>query len=113
MKFTELNRDDKKIFVRFRSFKPKDVESVIYCIREAYGDNYCNPNYFNSNYLIELNKSRKTEFLIAESDNGEIMGILALNPKGKTCGLATGIVQKKYRGFRILEYLLDIAIDEI
>ena len=97
----------------FRKFEPKDAQSVIDCIREAYGDNYCHPNYYNPNYLIELNESGKTEFLIAEIDNGEVAGILALNPKGRTCGLATGIVQKKYHGFRILEYLLDIAIDEI
>ena len=42
MKYITLDngRTNKTISVRFRRFEPEDVESIIYCIREEYGDNY-------------------------------------------------------------------------
>ena len=115
MKYITLDngRTNKTISVRFRRFEPEDVESIIYCIREEYGDNYFKPNFYNPNHLIELNESGKIRFLIAERDNDEILGILALNPKDRMCEISTGIVQKKYRGFKIIQYLFDMAVDEM
>ena len=115
MKYITLNnvRTNKTISVIFRTFEPKDVESIIYCIREEYGDNYFKPNFYNPDYLIELNLRGKVKFLIAQRDTGEVLGILALNPNGRMCEISTGIVQKKYRGFKLIKYLFDMAVEEI
>ena len=82
MKYTLNNeRTNKTISVNFRSFKSEDADSVINCIREAYSDNYFKPNFYDPKYLIELNKSGKIKFLIADTGNDEVAGILSLNPK--------------------------------
>lgn len=113
MKFIELSNGDKKIFVRFRRFKPDDAESLVKCIREEYGDFYFKPKFYDTEYLKMENASGHIIFLVAERDNGEVVGILALNPKVRLCEIATGIVQKKYRGFKIIRFLFDMAVDEI
>lgn len=115
MEYTILNnsRTGEKISVNFRMFDPEDADAMIFCIREEYGENYFKPDFYNPNYLIELNEKGKIKFLMAETDNGEIAGILALNPSGRMCEISTGIVQKKYRGFKIIRYLFEMAVTEI
>ena len=115
MKYITLknSRTGKKISVNFRTFEAKDVDAIIFCIREAYGENYFKPSFYDSNYLLELNQTGKIKFLIAETDGGEVAGILALNSKGRMCEISTGIVQKKYRGFGIIKKLFEMAVAEI
>lgn len=115
MQYTTLknSRTNKKISVNFRNFEPKDVDEIIFCIREEYGENYFKPQFYNPNYLIKLNETGKVKFLTAETDKGEVAGILALNPRGVTCEISTGIVQKKYRGFGIIKKLFEMSVAEI
>jgi len=102
-----------KISVRLRTFEPKDAESIIFCIREEYGEIYFKSSFYNPNYLIELNEVGKIKFLIAETAGEEVAGILALNPIGRMCEISTAIVQKKYRGFGIIRKLFEMAVAEI
>lgn len=115
MQYFNLNNSttNKKISIKLRTFEPRDVDAIIFCIREAYGENYFKPNFYDSNDLLELNQSGKIKFLIAETDEGEAAGLLALNPIGKMCEISTVIVQKKYRGFGIIKKLFEMSVSEI
>ncbi len=116
MKFIELTNGDKKIWVRFRRFKPDDAESLVKCIRSEYGDSYFKRKFYYTEYLKMEDASGHIIFFVAERDNGEIIGMLALKrflPHESMCEIASEIFLKEYRGFRMAFQFFRYALKEI
>ena len=107
------NKNGNKISITLRKFQPNDAEKIVNLIHDEYGESYFKPNFYNPQYLIDENEIKKIIFLVAECENGDIVGVLSLNPKDKICDIATGIVLKKYRGYNIMWHIFNYAVDEI
>ena len=116
MKFIELSNSDKKILVKFRLFKPNEAEILIKCIKDEYGDSYFKRDFYNPEYLKHAAESGHIKFLVAQLDNGEIIGMMALKrflPQEDMCEIASEIFLKKYRGFKMAYPFFRYALREI
>lgn len=116
MKFIELSNGDKKILVRFRRFKPEDAEALLKCIKDEYSESYFKRSFYNTEYLKHEDASGHIIFMVAERDNGEIIGMLALKrflPHESMCEIASEIFLKDYRGFKMAYPFFQYALRQI
>lgn len=95
--------------VAMRTYKPGDEEGMIACIREEYGETYINPDFYEPEYLQKEAGNGKFTFLAAQTDAGEIAGMLVLEELGKEsalCEIESLFIRKKYRGYGLAGPLL-------
>ena len=110
------NRRGDSISVRFREFQPKDAEAIVNLIREEYGDNYNNPDFYSADKLIERYNEGKVIFQVAETAEGQIVACLNIKrnfPREGYRGMGTGIVLKDYRQYHIFEPLIKYVMEQI
>ena len=117
MNFVELQKSDgESIKVRFREFEMSDSESIVNCIRNEYGDSYRKRKMYDPNYIVEQVKNQNMHFYIAELENREVIGCLALAkayPTDIALGIATGIVLEPYRQFGVFWNLTKFIATDI
>jgi hypothetical protein len=109
---TELN-------ILLRPFEDRDAEEAIACIRDEYGETYFKRDFYNPEFLKKMHREGAITFLVAETDGGELAGILALKsffPAETMCEIASEIFRKKYRGYGlakpVLRYGLNMAAEQ-
>ncbi|HEX3026934.1 MAG TPA: hypothetical protein VHR42_06880 [Clostridia bacterium] len=105
-----------ELTVILRPFEDGDADDVIACIRDEYGDTYFKRNFYNSEFLKKMHREGAITFLVAQTDWGEIAGILALKsfyPAETMCEVASEIFRKKFRGYRLAEPMLRYGLDII
>lgn len=116
MNYIELSNGSKKILVRFRRFQPNDSDKLIRCIQDEYGESYFKRNFYNADYLKSEYSNGHIIFLVAERDNGDIVGMLALKrflPRESMCEIASEIFLKEYRGFKMAYPFFKYALRQI
>ena len=105
MNYIELtNSEGKKISVRFRAFEPKDVKSVVNCIRDEYGDKYHKHKMYDTNYIIKQDEEGKLKIYVAELIDGKIIGMIGLQrnlPEDTSCSIVSITTLKVYRNYRM------------
>ncbi len=105
MKFIELqNKDGDKILVRFREFTINDAAAIINLIRDEYGESYRKRQMYEPNYIKEQFLQDKLKMYVAELDSGEVVATLGFKrnlPKDHSGILTTGVILKKYRGYKM------------
>lgn len=95
------NAEGRKLTVILREYRPGDEEGMIACIRDEYQDTYFRTNLYDPEYLRKEAISGHSLFLIAQTETGEIAGMMLLKKFAaeEICEIASQIFQKKYRGF--------------
>lgn len=90
--------------VVFREYREGDEKGIITCIRDEYGDTYFKQNLYDSLYIKKQAGEGKIRFLVAETEEKEIAGMMFLKrycQEENTCEIASCIFRKKYRGYGI------------
>lgn len=75
---------------------------MIACIRDEYGDTYFKRGFYDPAYLRKEAEEGIITFLIAETEEDGIIGMMILKefyPKESMCEIASQIFCKKYRGY--------------
>lgn len=96
------NREKQSITVRLRMFRAGDENGMIACVRDEYGDTYFKSGFYDPKYLRKEAEEGVITFLIAETDEDGIIGMMILKefyPKESMCEIASQIFRKKYRGY--------------
>lgn len=111
------NAEDEKLTIILRKYKPGDEQGMIACIRDEYGDTYFKQGFYHPDYLQKEAQSGHITFLIAQTNSGEIAGMLCLKefaPEESMCEIASQIFKKKYRGYGLampfFEYGMEILL---
>lgn len=104
-----------RISFSLREYRPGDEEGMISCIRDEYGNTYFKRDFYNPSYFKKETESGHITFLVAETKEGRIAGMLALKSfeTGEgICEIASQIFRKEYRGyglaFPFFEYGMEI-----
>ncbi len=90
------------ITVHLRLFRIGDENGMIACIRDEYGDTYFKTGFYDPEYLRREAEEGVITFLIAETDEDGIIGMMILKefyPKESMCEIASQVFRKKYRGY--------------
>ncbi|MBD5487476.1 MAG: hypothetical protein HDR13_01590 [Lachnospiraceae bacterium] len=96
------SRGKQPITVHLRLFRPGDENGMIACIRDEYGDTYFKTGFYDPEYLRREAEEGVITFLIAETDEDGIIGMMILKefyPKESMCEIASQVFRKKYRGY--------------
>lgn len=96
------SRGKQPINVHLRLFRTGDENGMIACIRDEYGDTYFKTGFYDPEYLRKEAEEGVITFLIAETDEDGIIGMMILKefyPKESMCEIASQIFRKKYRGY--------------
>ncbi|MBD5475819.1 MAG: hypothetical protein HDR17_07540 [Lachnospiraceae bacterium] len=96
------SRGKQPITVHLRLFRSGDENGMIACIRDEYGDTYFKTGFYDPEYLRREAEEGIITFLIAETDEDGIIGMMILKefyPKESMCEIASQIFRKKYRGY--------------
>lgn len=96
------NREKQSITVRLRLSQAGDENGMIACVRDEYGDTYFKSGFYDAKYLRKEAEEGVITFLIAETDEDGIIGMMILKefyPKKSMCEIASQIFRKKYRGY--------------
>lgn len=96
------NREKQSVTVRLRQFQIGDENGMIACIRDEYGDTYFKTGFYDPEYLRKEAAEGIITFLIAETEEDGIIGMMILKefyPKESMCEIASQIFRKKYRGY--------------
>lgn len=96
------NREKQSITVHLRKFRAGDETGMIACIRDEYGDTYFKTGFYDPEYLRKEAEEGIITFLIAETEEDGIIGMMILKefyPKESMCEIASQIFRKKYRGY--------------
>lgn len=111
------NGKGKTVCFRLRQYCPGDEAGMVACIRDEYGESYFKRDFYD---LIWLRKKAQTGhmiFLVAETQNDGIAGMLVLKefaPGESMCEIASQIFRKKYRGYGLampfFEYGMEILL---
>lgn len=111
------NREKKSITVRLRQFRAGDENGMITCIRDEYGETYFKSGFYDPEYLRKEAEEGIITFLIAETDEDGIIGMMILKefyPKESMCEIASQIFRKKYRGYGLampfFEYGMELLL---
>lgn len=111
------NKEDRKLTITLRAYRPGDEESMIACIRDEYGDTYFKRGFYSPSCLRAEAESGHITFLVAQTLAGEIAGMLILKefaPEESMCEIASQIFRKKYRGYGLampfFEYGMEILL---
>lgn len=102
------------LLLTLRLYQPGDEEGIIACIREEYGQSYFKRHFYDPNYLAKKTESGEMTFLIGETQEKEIAGILLLKefyPEESMCEIATQIIRKAYRCCGLAEPLFDYGLE--
>lgn len=106
-------------------FKPEDAMGVISCCYSIYGDGYPVDIYYNPEELIKASENGSRYSVVARTDEGEILGYVALYkssaPYENFYEIGQCIVLKEYRGSRIaysinlkiLNYAKELGLDAL
>lgn len=116
-KVTLQNQHGMTMTVLLRPYRDGDEEDMIACIRDEYGDTYFKQALYNPKHFKREAEEGIVTFLVAETENGEIAGMMILKqfyPEESMCEIASQIFLKKYRGFGMampfFEYGMDILL---
>lgn len=111
------NREKKSITVRLRQFRAGDENGMITCIRDEYGETYFKSGFYDPEYLRKEAEEGIITFLIAETDEDGIIGMMILKefyPKESMCEIASQIFRKRYRGYGLampfFEYGMELLL---
>lgn len=111
------NREKKSITVRLRQFRAGDENGMITCIRDEYGETYFKSGFYDPEYLRKEAEEGIITFLIAETDEDGIIGMMILKefyPNESMCEIASQIFRKKYRGYGLampfFEYGMELLL---
>ena len=88
--------------VHFRAFEVKDADEIVRCIFSEYQATYFKQSFYNAANLIREHNSGHIKFLVAETAQGDIAGMLALKrflPRQNMCEIASEIFKPEYRGY--------------
>ncbi len=111
------NKQGEQLTLRLRPYCEGDEAGMIACIREEYGDTYFKQDFYNPEYLKKKGKEGSITFLVAETEQGSIAGMMILKefyPEETMCEIASQIFRKKYRGYGLamafFEYGMEILL---
>lgn len=99
-----------------RLFEDADADGVIACIRSEYGETYFKRDFYNPAFLRRVHAEDVVTFIVAQTEQGEIAGIIALKsffPAETMCELASEIFKKEYRGYHLAEPMIRFAMELI
>lgn len=109
------NREGKPLTVILRGYRPGDEPGMIACIRDEYGSTYFKRNFHIPEQIQKEAESGHITFLVAETEEGGIAGMLILKqfyPEEAMCEIASQIFRKKYWGYGLavpfFEYGMEI-----
>lgn len=108
------NKADNILHVTFRPCKPEDAELLIQCIQGEYGDTYFKRSFYEPEYLRQRMEDGSILFMVAETDERQIAGMLILKsfyPTESMCEIASQIFIKKYRGYHMAYPFFCYAMD--
>lgn len=112
------NKEERKLTITLREYRPGDEEGMIACIRDEYQDTYFKRGFYEPVHIKEESDSGHITFLVAQTKAGEIAGMLILkefSPEEDMCEIASQIFRKKYRGYGLampfFEYAMNILLD--
>lgn len=100
--------------ISFRTLEDRDVDGVIACIRDEYGDTYFKRDFYNPNFIREEHREGMITFLVAVTDMEEVAGVMILKsflPNEFMIEIATQIFKKKYRGYGLAAHMFDYGMD--
>lgn len=111
------NRQGASLFLRLRPCREGDEEGLIACIRDEYGDTYFKQDFYHPDFLRQKAREGVITFLVAETLEGRIAGMLILKrffPRETMCEIASQIFRRQYRGYGLampfFEYGMDILL---
>lgn len=90
--------------LHFRPFQEKDCQQIISCFQDAYGDSYIKPFVYTSEGIIAHQKSGELQFYVAETEDGEIISMIASELSSDFSGFvetASQVTRHEYAGFRL------------
>lgn len=96
------DRQGNSLELCLRPCREGDEEGMIACIRDEYGDTYFKRGFYDPEYLKKESEEGSITFLVAETENDGIAGMLILKqfyPDETMCEIASQIFRKKYRGY--------------
>ena len=99
---TLTNRQGESLNLLLRQYRKGDEEGMIACIKDEYGDTYFKQDFYDPKYLREEAEEGIITFLVAETEDDGIAGMLILKqfyPHETMCEIASQIFRKKYRGY--------------
>lgn len=88
----------------FRPFQEEDCPQIIACFRDAYGDSYIKPFVYTPEGIIEHHNSGELQFYVAQTEEGEIISIIASEISPFFPGLietASQITRHEYAGYHL------------
>ncbi len=99
---TLKNHQNQSLNFTLRLYQEGDEQGMIACILDEYGDTYFKRDFYNVDLLEKAAKEGRITFLVAETEDNDIAGMLILKqfyPKEAMCEIASQIFRKKYRGY--------------
>lgn len=103
-KLIARNKKGSIVSVVFREYREGDEKGMIACIRDEYGNTYFKQNLYDPLYIKKQAREGKIRFLVVETEEKEIAGIMFLkrfDPEENVCEIASQIFRKEYRGYGI------------
>jgi len=96
-----------------RDFKDDDAIGVSECAYSAYGYTY-EPYIYYPKQIIKMNKEHKLRSFIAQSDDGNIAGHVALKYANNSLAeIGVAFVKQEYRGKNIFRFIFDYALKSV
>ncbi len=96
------NKQGECCTITLRKYKRGDEAAMIACIWDEYGASYFKRHFYEPEYLRQKAEDGSIQFLIAENENREIIGMMILKefyPEEEMCEIASQIFMKQYRGY--------------
>lgn len=111
------NKKGERLTLLLRPYREGEEERLIACVRDEYGETYFKRDFYRREYLQKKAREGVITFLVAETPEGEIAGMMILKefyPQESMCEIASQIFCKKYRGyglaFPFFEYGMEILL---
>lgn len=108
------NKEGKCLNLLLRQYREGDEEGMIACIRDEYGDTYFKRGFYDPAYLKKEAAEGNITFLVAETEDDGIAGMLILKelyPEEAMCEVASQIFRKKYRGYGLAAPFFDYGME--
>lgn len=109
-----VNRKGESLIVTLRPCRLGDEEGMVACIRDEYADTYFKRDFYSPDYLAQEIRKGSMTFLVAETEEKRIIGMLLLkdfHPEESMCEIASQIFRKEYRGYRLAEPFFSFGMD--
>lgn len=107
------NKKGEKTTFLLRPYQTGDEKEMLTCIREEYGETYFKREFYDSAYIRKKAKDGEITFLLAETSDGEIAGMMLLKqfyPQEEMCEIASQIFRKKYRGYGLATHFFSYGM---